>query len=454
MTTDNASRRAFLGGAARLSLLGGAAPFALNLAAVGAASAQSAADYKAMVCVFLFGGNDCANTVIPYDPAAHATYRNARLPIARDRATLVPLAVEAGKPPLALPPELASFAGHFNAGRAAVIANVGPLVEPVTRGQLAAGSAALPAKLFSHNDQQSTWQANATEGAQFGWGGRIGDVVASGNANQTFTCMSISGNTVWLSGQASTQYQVSPAGAVAVEAIGRSTLFGSTRAPALLEQLIRQERVHLLERDYAALTRRSLGARVQLNSALASLAPIATPLPAENGLAAQLRMVARTIAARGALGVRRQVFFVSAGGFDNHAFLSTSHPPLLKMLADALDSFYATTVELGVAAQVTTFTASDFGRALLSNGDGSDHGWGAHHLVIGGAVRGGRVYGSFPTVAVGSADDAGHGRLIPTTAVDQYAATLARWMGVSAGGLADILPHLGRFPSGGMDFLT
>ena len=159
-------------------------------------------------------------------------------------------------------------------------------------------------------------------------------------------------------------------------------------------------------------------------------------------------MVARTIAARDALGVRRQVFFVSAGGFDNHAFLSASHPPLLKMLADALDSFYATTVELGVAAQVTTFTASDFGRALLSNGDGSDHGWGAHHLVIGGAVRGGRVYGSFPTVAIGSADDAGHGRLIPTTAVDQYAATLARWMGVSAGGLADILPHLGRFPTG------
>jgi uncharacterized protein (DUF1501 family) len=454
MTTMTSSRRAFLGGVARLSVLGGAAPFALNLAAVGAAAAQSGGDYRALVCVFLFGGNDSANTVIPYDPAAYAAYRDARASIARDRATLVPLAVEAGQPPLAVPPELASFAGHFNARRAAVIANVGPLVEPVTQARLTAGSAVLPAKLFSHNDQQSTWQANATEGAQFGWGGRIGDVVAAGNANQTFTCMSIAGNTVWLSGQASTQYQVSAGGAVAVEAIGRRSLFGSTRAPALLEQLIRQERVHLLERDYVALTRRSLGARVQLNAALASLGAIATPLPPENALAAQLRMVARTIAARDALGVRRQVFFVSAGGFDNHAFLRSSHPPLLKMIADALDSFYATTVELGVADQVTTFTASDFGRALLSNGDGSDHGWGAHHLVLGGAVRGGRVYGRFPTVAPGSADDAGNGRLIPTTAVDQYAATLARWMGVSAGGLADILPHLGRFPSGGLDFLA
>jgi uncharacterized protein (DUF1501 family) len=447
------SRRSVLASAARLAGLGVATPFAFDLAAVGAASAQGVSDYKAIVCVFLYGGNDCANTVIPYDPAAHAAYRSARPPIARDRATLVALRPQAGTPPLAVAPELASFAAHFDAGRAAIVANVGTLVAPVTRAQLAAGAAQLPAKLFSHNDQQSTWQAGGTEGAQFGWGGRIGDQVAAGNANQTFTSMSISGNTVWLSGQAIAQYQVTPAGATAIEPTSRAVLYGSSAAPALLDRLVRQQRTHLLERDYTALTRRSIAARAQLGAALGG-APITTPLPADNALAAQLRMVARTIAARDAIGVKRQVFFVSAAGFDNHAFLNASHPPLLKMLADALDGFYATTVELGVADRVTAFTASDFGRALASNGDGSDHGWGAHHLVIGGAVRGGRVFGTFPTVAIGSADDAGQGRLIPTTSVDQYGATLAGWMGVSATGIADIWPRLGRFSSANLGFLS
>ena len=451
--TLNATRRQFLRTSSTLGVLGTAAPFAMNLAAIGAASAQTAADYKALVCVFLYGGNDCANTVIPYDPAAYATYRTARPEIARTRESLVGLRTTAGEAPLAMPPELAALAQRYNDGQLAIVGNVGPLIAPLNRAQWEARSVPVPSKLFSHNDQQSTWQASAPEGAQYGWGGRIGDVIAAGNANQTFTAVSVLGNAVWLSGQASTQYQVTPAGAVEIASIGRSSLFGSTQAPALLKQMISQTGTQALARDYSAVTRRSIEAQKQLATALAAAPALTTTFPGDNGLAAQLRMVARSIAARGPLGVARQVFFVSLGGFDHHAGLNGGHPALLKLVGDALDAFYRSTVELGVQNQVVTFTASDFGRALASNGDGSDHGWGSHHLVLGGAVRGGKVYGRFPIVATGTDTDAGQGRLIPTTAVDQYAGTFASFMGLSATQRADVLPNIGRFATPGLDFV-
>ncbi len=452
MTLD-ASRRQFLRTASSLGALGTAAPFAMNLAAIGAASAQTAADYKALVCVFLYGGNDCANTVIPYDPAAYQTYRAARPEIARTRESLVALRATAGEAPLALPPELASLARRYDEGRLAIVGNVGPLVAPLGRAQWEARSVPVPSKLFSHNDQQSTWQASAPEGAKDGWGGRIGDVVAAGNGNQTFTAVSVAGNAVWLSGQTSTQYQVTPAGAVEIAALGRPSLFGSTQAPALLRQMIDQTGTQALARDYTAVTRRSIDAQKQLATALASTPALATAFPTDNGLAAQLRMVARSIAARGSLGVKRQVFFVSIGGFDHHAGLNGGHPALLKQLADALDAFYLSTAELGVQDRVVTFTASDFGRALASNGDGSDHGWGSHHFVLGGAVLGGKVYGRFPTVATGTDTDAGQGRLIPTTAVDQYAGTFAGFMGLSATQRTDVLPNIGRFATPSLAFV-
>lgn len=451
--THNATRRQFLRTSSALGALGSATPFALNLAALGAASAQTATDYKAIICVFLYGGNDSANTVIPYDPAAYQTYRTARPEIARARDTLVPLRASAGESPLAMPPELAALAQRYNDGQLAIVANVGPLVAPLGRSQWEARSVPVPSKLFSHNDQQSTWQASAPEGAQYGWGGRIGDIIAAGNMNQTFTAMSVSGNAVWLSGQNTTQYQVTPAGAVEIAAIGRGALFGSTQAPALLQQMITKTNSHAMARDYSAVTRRSIDAQKQLVTALGAAPALATSFPADNGLAAQLRMVARSIASRNALGVKRQVFFVSLGGFDHHAGLNSGHPSLIKQVADAMDAFYRATIELGVQDQVVTFTASDFGRALASNGDGSDHGWGAHHLVLGGAVKGGKVYGQFPTVAIGTDTDAGQGRLIPTTAVDQYAGTFASFVGLSAGQRADVLPNIGRFASSTLDFV-
>ena len=445
---SGASRREFLRRSAGFAALGSAAPFALNLAALGSAAAATATDdYKALVCVFLFGGNDCANTVIPFDPAEHAAYVRARPTIARGRDTLLPLGASArqGGRPFALPPELQPLAPLYAGGRLAVVGNVGPLRVPTSRSQYEARTVPLPPKLFSHNDQQSVWQADAPEGAAAGWGGRIADLLAASNGKSTFTSLSIAGNAPWGTGRSVQAYQVGPGGPVAVNVLADSSLFGSTAAPALLRRVTTDSRTHLLQDDYARLTARALAASSDLATALRGSPALQTGFPRDNALAAQLRLVARSIGARQALGARRQVFFVGLGGWDHHAFLLRSHAALLTQLGQALAAFDAALGELGVRNQVTTFTASDFGRALVSNGDGSDHGWGSHHLVLGGAVRGGEVYGRFPVVTTGTAEDAGQGRLIPTTAVDQYAAAFGRWMGLSESQLDDVLPGLRQF---------
>ncbi len=442
-----ATRREFLRWSAGLAALGGATPFALNLAAISAASAQSATDYKALVCVFLFGGNDNANTVIAYDSTSYAQYRRLRGAIARERNTLLPLTTVTshGGRQFALPPELKPLADLYAARRVAIVANVGPLLRPTTRVQFESRSVPLPPKLFSHNDQQSVWQASVPEGAAFGWGGRLADLLAATNQKATFTSISVAGNAVWASGQSVQQLQVGPGGAVAVNPLATRSVFGSEAAPALLRRLVTDRREHVLMDDYARLVQRALTANSDLRAAAAATPALQTAFPAENGLAAQLAMVARLIAARTQLGARRQVFFVALGGFDHHAFLTSGHPPLLKQVADALAAFDAALGELNVRNQVTTFTASDFGRALLSNGDGSDHGWGSHHFVMGGAVRGGDIVGRMPEMALGGDDDAGQGRLIPTLSVEQYAASLGRWLGLSDSQLAEALPNLRQF---------
>ena len=447
-------RRQFLQTSGALSLLGSASPFALNLAGLGAAAAQSADDYKALVCVFLFGGNDQTNTVVPVDAAEFATYTNARPSIALPASALTSLGTVAaqGGRSFALPNELAPLAALYSSGRAAVVANVGPLIVPTTRAQYQAASVPLPPKLFSHNDQQSVWQSNAAEGSVSGWGGRLADLIASGNAKQTFTAISTSGAAVFLSGGNVLQYQVGAAGPVAITGLA-SPLFGSTTGHQVLQQLITAARPAMFEDEYNRVTVRSIGATNDLSGALASAPALTTVFPAGNGLAEQLRMVARIISTRQTLGLRRQVFFVSQGGFDTHDFQLRDQPTLHTLVASAIASFHEATVELGVADRVTTFTASDFGRTLTSNGDGSDHGWGAHHFVVGGAVRGGSIYGQFPTVALGTAEDVGSGRLLPTTSVDQYAATLARWFGVSDTDLPTVAPHIGAFGTRNLGFL-
>ena len=460
MKNLNQSRREFLRTAGRLSLAGTAAPFALNLATIGAAAAQTASDYRALVCVFLYGANDHNNTVIPFDTASFAAYTAARPTIARALADLLPLTpavpltgANSGRQ-FALPKELGGLKPIWDAGKLAIMANVGPLIVPTTKIQYNNLSVPLPPKLFSHNDQQSVWQASAPEGAREGWGGRLGDLMASQNANSIFTCNSISGSAVFISGQTTIGYQLSTSGSTAITGIS-GNLFGSSSANANLRSLITNGGANIFTQDLAETTQRSIDANVSLSAALATAPDL--PLPTEltsNSLAAQLRLVARMIASRNALGAKRQVFFVSLGGWDTHDSQLTTQPNLHTQVAGALAYFYNTTAGLGVSDRVTTFTGSDFGRTLTSNGDGSDHGWGSHHFVMGGAVKGQQYYGTFPVMGVNNNDEVGSGRLLPTTSVDQYAATLARWFGVSDSDMRLVLPNIGNFASSNVGFMS
>ena len=459
------SRRAFLRRSGQLALTGTALPFALNLAAIGEAAAFDASDYKALVCVFLYGGNDYANTVVTYDDPSYTLYSTIRgggaaqtaggiaLAKADLTATLLnPATALPGGRQYALHPAMTGLSGLFNAGQAAVQLNVGPLVVPLTKAQYTGSDRKifpLPPKLFSHNDQQSIWQSSSPEGSTVGWGGHLGDLALSANNTSLFTCINVSGNAVFLSGDTALSYQVSSGGAVAINAV-KNNVFNSAAVKNAMAQLVQQPRSHTLENEYNKVTTRAIGAEAQVSSSLAGVT-LATTFPANNPLGDQLKMVARLIGARTALGSKRQVFFVSIGGFDLHDKLVASHPTLLGRVSDAMTAFYNATVELGVANKVTAFTASDFGRTLTSNGDGSDHGWGSHHFVVGGAVNGKAFYGSAPPVSVGSTaavndqQHVGQGRLLPTTSVDQYAATLARWFGVADNELTGILPNLGHF---------
>lgn len=439
------SRRAFLQQSAALGIVGAAAPFAMNLAAIGEAAAATAADYKALVCIFLFGGNDYANTVTPYDQASYNLYAAQRgtIATARDALTATRLAATtplAGGLEYAMGPNLAALLPLFDAQRLAVMLNVGTLMQPTSKAQYSARSVPLPPKLFSHNDQQSFWQASNPEGATSGWGGRIGDLMMSGNGASALTCINAAGNAVYLTGRQAIQYGITSNGPVPL-LNNATSLFGSAAGMTALRSLMRTPRANLFEAEHSRIAARSLDLQAQVTGALAAGPAIATAFPNES-LANQLRIVARMISVSQELGARRQVFFVSLGGFDNHDSILTTHPTLLARLSAAMRAFHDATVELGVADRVTAFTASDFGRTLTSNANGSDHGWGSHHFVMGGAVRGREFYGTPPEIANNGPNDVGQGRLLPGLGVDQFGATLARWFGVTDGQMSTVLPNI------------
>ena len=461
---DTLHRRAFLKRAGAVSALGAGAPLALNLAAAGEAAAFTATDYKAIVCVFLFGGNDHGNTVIPYDTTNYALYEKIRASVARARPTLAATAITpktaqtlTDNLQYALAPELGALKSLWDSGQCAVQLNIGPLAAPTTLAQYKSADRKanpLPPKLFSHNDQQSVWQALGEEGTTIGWGGRIGDLAMSSNGTSSLTCISAAGNSVFVSGDTVLPYQISPGG---VSPVYSATYdFYGTAMATTMKTLITQRSSNVLEDAFAGVTQRGLDLQFQVANALKPIT-IATPFNIDgqdNRLADQLSIVAKLIAARSTLGQKRQVFFVSLGGFDNHDGLLTNHGPLLAKVNEAIGQFYKATVELGVQNNVTTFTASDFGRTLASNGDGSDHGWGAHHFIVGGAVKGGQFYGKAPSISITTEDQVGEGRLLPTTSVDQYAATLARWFGVSDSEMPTILPRIGNFATSNLGFMT
>ncbi len=479
------TRRAFLRRSAQLALTGAALPTALNLAAIGEAAAFNATGYKALVCVFLYGGNDPWNTVVSYDNTNYDLYSTIRGgaagragggvalgQAALTNTLLAPATALAGGRQYALHPTMTGLASLFNAGQAAIQLNVGPLVVPLTKTQYEGSNRTLyplPPKLFSHNDQQSIWQSSSPEGSTVGWGGNIGDLALSSNAGSSlFTCISVTGNAVFLSGDQALSYQVSSKGAVKIDCVSNN-VYGSAAIKTAMRDLVQQARSDVLENEYNRVTQRSIAAESSINGGIGATAATATAntgefapfvgIPGNNSLASQLKMVARLIAARNSLATKRQVFFVSLGGFDLHDNLLAGHVTNMTRVSEAMTAFYQTTANLGVASDVTAFTASDFGRTLTSNGDGSDHGWGNHHFVVGGAVKGKAFYGAPPPVSVGSGTAAedqwhvGQGRLLPSTSVDQYAATLASWFGVESAELAGILPNLRNFgPPNAVDY--
>lgn len=462
---SDVTRRELMKRASILAAAGAASPFAMNLLAMSGAQAANVTGYRALVCVFLFGGMDCHDTLIPYDQTnynAHAQvrqslfaqYANQAGGSSRARDRLLPLtasnASALGGRQFALPEALAPVRDLFNAGNASMVANVGPLIEPINRDQYRNRTRESPARLFSHNDQQSTWMASAPEGARFGWGGRLGDIALASNANTraAFTAISASGTAVFLTGETVFPFQVGSGGPVQINAITPSTLYRSNTAPGLIGEQIQDStdlRTNLFERDIASIYRASIANNRDLTAALAAQAPFATQYPANNGLASQLNVVARIIAARSVLGVGRQIFFVSTGGYDTHSNQPAALAGLHATLAAALRAFYDTTVELGVENSVTAFTASDFGRTLTVNGDGTDHGWGAHHMVVGGALNGAQILGDPPPPATNHAQDSGNGRLIPVVAVEQYAGAMARWFGLSDSEIVDAMPGAANF---------
>jgi uncharacterized protein (DUF1501 family) len=425
------------------------------------------ADYKALVCVFLFGGNDSWNMVVPRSAAEYQAYQLARQNLAVAQASLLPvtpLTPLANGAQLGLHPSMPEIATLFEQdGSCAVVANVGPLITSTTLAQYQARSVALPPQLFSHNDQQDQWQSlRGKTVSATGWAGRIADALGSQTGPALPLNVSLSGQNLFQAGAGAQSYIIGPTGPVNYAGLDGTDALSIARKGGF-EAVARASYGTVYERAFAGVQQRALESAQTVNNALAGVRTPNTPAFSSafpnSPLGTQLKTVAEMIAVRGTLQASRQIFFVATGGFDSHDDQVADQPGLLANVSACLDAFYRATVEMGVAQEVTAFTQSDFGRTLTSNGDGTDHAWGGVQLVVGGAVRGHDVYGRYPvlrlgaTLAADGADDVGGGRFIPTTSSDQYAATLARWFGVQDADLARVAPSIGNFTQRDLGFL-
>lgn len=421
-------------------------------------------DYKALVCIFLSGGNDASNLIIPRD-GGYGAYVSARSALALPQASLLPLTPRTtdGRA-WGLHPSLAEVHSLFGAGRVALLANVGTLVEPTTRTQYNARSVRLPPQLFSHNDQQVQWQSSVPDQPfRTGWGGRMADLVNSLNTNsQASMSVTLNGFNNLQVGTDVVQLAVQPASNSSPK--GGPVVFTNANGGnnparfAAQKDLFNGANANLFTSAFGSLSTDAIGTSELLGSVLGAAPTLSTAFPATT-LANQLKSIAHLISIASSLNLKRQVFFARIGGWDTHAdqvdanTAVGAHADLLQQVSQAMNAFYNATSELGCADRVTTFTASDFGRTYSSNGDGTDHGWGSHHIIMGGAVNGGDLYGRMPTLTIGGPDDTAQGRWIPTTSVDEYGATLARWFGVSATNLSVAFPNIGRFANPNLGFV-
>ena len=445
-----------------LRLMGAAASPTNGPQLPSTAGAPIASDYKALVCLFLNGGNDANNLIIPLG-SGYSAYASARSNLAIPQASILPFTPRTtdGRS-WGLHPSVSELHALFNSGKMALLANAGTLVYPTTKSQYNARSVPLPPQLFSHSDQQVQWQHSVPDKpTSTGWGGRTADLLNAFNtSDQISMSISLAGKNTFQVGAKVSQYAIGTGGAV--------SLSGSTSSATGLDgirfraqkDIFAQSQSTLFETAFASATGDAIVSADLLNTVLAASPAITTVFP-NTSAGNQLKMAARLIGASPTLGLKRQVFFVQLGGWDTHAAqlvntdpVNGTHAGLLAQISQAVNAFHNATIELGVANQVTTFTASDFGRTYRSNGDGSDHGWGSHHFIVGGAVNGTELYGKMPTLTVSGPDDTTQGRWIPTTSVDEYAATLATWFGVSATDLPTVLPNIGRFAKPNLGFLS
>ena len=419
-------------------------------------SAAVATDYKALVCLYLEGGNDGTNILIPSDVGGYAAYAKARSILAVEQKSLLPVSLRSFSDghSYALHPSMPELQRLFGQGKLGALGNVGTLVQPTTLAQYRAG-AALPPQLFSHSDQALQWQSSVPDRPfDSGWGGRLADLIDAFNGNHQIS-MSISagGQNSFQVGQNVNQFTVNPGGVQQLFTNGQ-TLLDANEGPRgnAIKNVVATAPDNLLGAAFGNQLKSALDNTALLGSLLGSAPALKTAFPG-GSLADQLKMIARLISLAPALNLKRQVFFCHMFGYDTHTAQVATHGPLLAELSAALGAFYDATVELGVANQVTTFTASDFGRTYTANSDGSDHGWGNLQLVMGGAVKGGDIYGAMPSFAIGGPDDTGQGRWLPSTSVDEYSATLASWFGVSATDLPVVLPNIGRFAKPNLGFM-
>jgi uncharacterized protein (DUF1501 family) len=449
-----------------------------DLRLINSAAAQEVfSDYKALVCVFLGGGNDSNNLIIPRSGADYSNYAAIRQNLALPASSLLSInPLNSDGRDYGLHPGCLELQQLFNEGKLATLFNVGPLVYPLTRSQYSANSVARPPQLFSHSDQVTHWQTSLPDQPpRTGWGGRIADLLhpdqldlinglPGPNAAKIALCTSVSGNNTFEVGGTYQQYHVGTSGAVTMRRVSDAHLNAVKDILSIPSNVVS----NLQRQAYADVIDGALATGDLLNSAISNTDPTnfpnywAVPFPTGSGLADQLRMVARIIEGRGSskLNMRRQIFYVTDGGYDTHTSqvqnngateadrLLGEHATRLTRVSKALFAFQRAMAQLGLDDKVTTFTASDFGRTFRTNGQGSDHGWGSHHLIMGGAVNGNKIYGTFPTLQTNGPDavpTSNEGRWIPTTSVDQYSATLARWFGVSDSNMSTVFPNIGRF---------
>lgn len=407
-------------------------------------------DYKALVCIFLLGGNDAFNMIVPSSTTEYGHYLATRKTLAIDKKTLLPIvpATNSGVS-YGLHPSMTGIKKLFDNKHLSLVANVGSLIEPTSKTAYNSRTAALPPQLFSHNDQQTFMQSLQSTSLRSGWMGRAAELMYTANVNQNLSMnISLSGSNIWQAAGNIIPYSVDSNGVKDLGYLKKNSTDDREKLRAqTYQKLLSQSHSNILQREFSRTQQRAWNLADEVKLAIETQPIIATAFPTNSGLATSLKMVANIIAARNSLQMTRQTFFIGIGDYDTHGDQLNRHVKLLQQLSDGLSAFYDATVELGVAEKVTTFTASDFGRTLTSNGDGTDHGWGSHQMIMGGAVAGGDIIGTMPSLQIGSNDDIGEGRVIPTISMDQYAASLASWYGAPGSNFADVFPNLSNFSS-------